>query len=78
MLYTTVGFSSALDVGVPPGKDQLNVVAFAEEPLVNSTVRGPHPLPGDAVKPAVGGVTIVIVSVKVLVPQGLVAVKVTV
>jgi hypothetical protein len=77
-LYTTVGFCSVEVDGVPPEKDQANVVALIEEVLVNCTVSGSQPLVGEAVKPAVGGVIIVTVCVKVLVPHGFVAVRVTV
>ena len=56
----------------------MKVWAFPEEVLVNCTVRGPQPLVLAAVKLAVGEVVMITVWVAVLVPQLLVAVKVTV
>ena len=58
MLYTTTGFCAVELEGEPPGNDQLNVTALGDDWLVNCTDKGAQPLVGDAVKFAVGGVTI--------------------
>ena len=65
-------------LGVPPGNCQLKVWALADDVLVNCTVSGAQPVVVFAVKLAVGGVTITTDWVKVVLPQLLVAVKVTV
>ena len=77
-MYTTTGLGRVETEGVPPGKLQLKVVAFADEVLLNCTVSGAQPLVIAAEKPAAGGVMMVIVCVDVLKPQGLAAVRVTV
>ena len=68
-LYTTTGFCSVELDGVPPGNNQLNVRALVLEVLVNCTVSGAQPDVGEAVNPAIGGVSITTVDVLVLVPQ---------
>lgn len=76
--YTTNGLLWLDVAGEPPGNDQLTLVVLADDWLTNCTTSGLHPMVLVAVKPAVGGNTMVTDWVAVEVPQALVEVSTTV
>lgn len=78
VLYTTTGFCSVDDDGVPPGKDQLYEDGLPEDVLLNCTVIEAQPVVGVAVKLAEGGGMSATVLVITVLPHGLVVVRVTV
>ena len=63
---------------MPPGNSQNQSVVFSEDSLVNSTSSGAQPSLFFTEKPAMGGVSMVSISVTVTEPQAFVAVRVTV
>ncbi len=66
------------EAGEPPGNDHSQLVVLPDDKSWNCTVKGPQPIVVFAVKPALGEVMITTVCVKVAIPQGPVAVSVTV